>query len=123
MGAAGQAFTGKRLLLTGSPAGLNRITFEPPLPAQKARLLSGMAMANTARYNLVYADGPWWLRENVTGIAVDGSTSDPVSYVFDATPLSGKPGILQFWLFGDKVQLVENMPEPQRAQYLSAFLE
>ena len=80
-------------------------------------------MANTARYNLVFADGPFWTAHNLTGIIVDGDTADPVPYVFDATPPSGKPGVVQFWLFGDGVHTVEAMTDAQRAAYLSKYLE
>ena len=121
--AGGRAFSARRAILTGSPVGLGKLAFEPPLPTDKARLLQGMYMANTARYNLVFADGPVWTRENLTGIIVDGDMEDPVPYVFDATPPSGRPGVLQFWLFGDKVHTVEAMTDAQRASYLSKYLE
>jgi len=120
--AGNQEFVGKRLVLTGSPIGLRKITFSPPLPVERTRLLEGMYMANTERYSLVYP-APFWVKENLTGIIVDADVSDPMPYVFDATPPTGSPGVLQFWLFGDRVAQVEEMPEPQRAEFLSSFLK
>ena len=119
---AGTVLRAKRLLLTGSPVGLRRILFEPPLPMAKRRLLDSMYMGVGARYNIIYDQGPFWYQLGFTGAIGDGVASSPVIYAYDVTPPSGAPGVMQFWLVGHGAAQVEAMAEQARANYLADYL-
>ena len=58
--AEGLSVRAQHVIVTGSPAAVSTIQFEPPMDAPSTQLLQRMPMGTSMKYMLVYDEGPWW---------------------------------------------------------------
>eukprot|EP00947_MAST-08B_sp_MAST-8B-sp1_P003574 g3574.t1 len=117
----------KRAVLAGSPVGLRRIVFRPPLPVAKARLMQHMYVGVAARFYLIYPRQFWVQERNATGTIVDGTENSAIVYFLDATPRAGTPATMEAWLTGTLAADLLEMEDPGAraravAEHLVPFL-
>ncbi|XP_067007117.2 probable flavin-containing monoamine oxidase A [Anabrus simplex] len=91
------------LIMAIPPNELNRVTFIPPLPLQKRRLLQRFPVGHLTKFVLTYAK-PFWRRNGYTGDILTyggaakepGCDTGPLSITYDATTEHGHPAIIGY---------------------------
>lgn len=73
------------------PATTSAISFDPPLPADRAQLLQRMPHGSVIKFHAVY-ESPFWREDGLSGEAA--GDQGPIKVIFDNSPPSGTPGIL-----------------------------
>lgn len=68
-----------------------RVSYDPPLPPLRARLLERMRPSSVIKVNIVY-DRPFWRDEGLSGQVMEPGA--PVSFALDNSPADGSPGIV-----------------------------
>ena len=97
------------------------MVWDPPLPAPRRHRLEAATMGHTIKVMGFY-DLPTWRERGLSGEAV--CTTGPISCVFDATPLLGRPGCLLGFVVGRDAQAWAQAPaEQRRASALRTFEE
>lgn len=81
----------RRVVVAIPPTLASRIEFLPGLPALRDQLTQRMPMGSVIKTIAVY-DEPFWRADGLTGQAT--SDAGPVKVTFDASPESGRPGVL-----------------------------
>lgn len=119
-GPAGEA-TASRIVVAIPPPLAAKIAWEPGLPVRKQRRLEAATMGRTVKVMGFY-DRPTWRDRGLSGEAV--CTAGPISCVFDATPLSGRPGCLLGFVVGRDAEGWSQAPvADRRGRALGAFEE
>ena len=96
--AAGRTWEASRVVVAAPPALTLDIDFQPGLPARRAQLLGGMPMGSVIKVHVAYPR-PFWRDAGLSGEAL--SVESDLSPVFDATPVTGTPGILLGFIEGE----------------------
>lgn len=107
----------RRVVVTVPPALAARISYDPPLPAQRDQLTQRMPQGSVVKVMAVY-DHPFWRADGLSGQA--GSPDLPVSFTFDNSPPEGVPGVLVGFLEGQKARRFSSAGEDDR---VSAVIE
>lgn len=119
--ADGLEVAARRAVVAVPPALAARIEFDPPLPADRARLLQRLPHGAVVKVNAVY-DEPWWRELGLSGQAA--SDEGMVSATFDNTPPAGAPGVLMGFVEGRSARGLGEMAEArQRTRVLDALTE
>jgi len=118
---SGTQYKADKVVVTGSPLGVRRMVFKPPLPHATSRLLEGMHQGNSVRVGVVY-DEPWWRAQGLSGSIGDLQDSSYVYYAFDSSPADSSYGVIQFHLCGDGGDAIMSMNATARERYLVAYL-
>jgi monoamine oxidase len=79
------------------PALADEITFDPALPDDR-RTLYRSAVAGTETKSLVVYDEPFWREDGFSGQTAEPGSAAEVT--LDATPSSGRPGVIATFTFG-----------------------
>jgi monoamine oxidase len=107
-------------VVVASPPALNlEIRFDPPLPDDRIALLRGFEGGPETKTLVVY-DEPFW-----RAAGFSGQTSEPGSVAettLDASPASGKPGVIASFTFGPVAEQVDAMDPAERRQAVLAAL-
>jgi len=117
----GREYPADQVILTGSPLGMRRISFQPPLPHDTRRLLDAMHQGNSVRLSVVYSE-PWWRAKGLSGSIGDLQTSSNIFYAFDSSPADSSAGVIQFHLCGAGGDAMMAMTKAERANYLVEYL-
>jgi monoamine oxidase len=95
--ADGVSVTAHHAVVTVPPALVLDISFDPVLPDDR-RTLYSKAVAGPESKTLIVYDEPFWRADGFSGQSAEpGSTSE---VTLDATPASGRPGVLASFTFG-----------------------
>lgn len=86
----------RRVIIAASPALLERIAFEPALPAARRELHARMPMGSVIKVHVAYAQ-PFWRDAGFSGEVVGDDEFGPV---FDGGPADGSVGILTGFIAG-----------------------
>ncbi|MFN8126462.1 MAG: flavin monoamine oxidase family protein [Candidatus Nanopelagicales bacterium] len=78
-------------IVTTPPATTSAITFDPPLPADRAQLLQRMPHGSVIKFHALY-DTPFWREDGLSGEAA--GDQGPIKVIFDNSPPSAERGIL-----------------------------
>lgn len=81
----------RAVIVAMDPSATDAITFDPPLPAERAMLQHLWSQGAGLKAFAVY-DRPWWIDEGLSGTAV--ALGGPVPFTFDATPADRSKGVL-----------------------------
>jgi monoamine oxidase len=96
-----------------------RVRFDPPLPADRAELLSSMPGGGMIKVLTVYNDS-FWRADGLTGQSV--AMHSPIEMTLDASTKSGTPGILASFAFGPFPRDLARMaPAERRALVLDTL--
>ncbi|WP_326837296.1 FAD-dependent oxidoreductase [Amycolatopsis rhabdoformis] len=90
-----------RVVVAVPPATLERITFDPALPADRLGWARHSPMGRVAKVHAVY-DTPFWRAHGRSGIATLYGES-PVGVVFDNSPEDASRGVLVAFVYGDRL--------------------
>jgi monoamine oxidase len=111
----------QRLLITTPPSLASRIAFDPPLHGDRAQLLLRMPAGALIKTLVVYED-PFWRASGLSGQTV--AMNSPIETTLDASPESGRPGILSCFAFGPLARnLARATAEDRRRITLDALRE
>lgn len=95
---ATEEYRARRVIVTVPIPLVERIAFEPPLPAPIAESLQRQPMGSVTKINAVYAE-PFWRADGLNGAAV--MSPGPVRITYDNSPPSGRPGVLVAFMEGN----------------------
>lgn len=110
---------GRRVILTPPGPVLDRIVFDPPLPAPADQALQHQPQGSVTKVNVVYA-APFWRADGLSGSAV--SDAGPVKIVYDNSPPGGRPGVLVGFMEGnDSRSQYGASPAARRAAALASL--
>jgi monoamine oxidase len=117
--AASLSVDAKRVIVAIPPTLAGRIHYDPPLPAARDQLTQRAPMGSCVKCIAVY-DAPFWRARGLSGQVV--SDEGPVHVSFDASPPSGRPGVLMGFLEGRAArELTDAGPEERKRQVLACF--
>ena len=102
VGASGERWRAKYVVLTGAPSVVRHIEFRPSLPPRKQQVLQSVPMGNAVRFSAVYP-WPWWRSRGLSGAWGDELSDSLLPLGMDMTPCDpsrphdcdGAPGIIQ----------------------------
>jgi len=95
------SMSARRVIVAVPPAVALRIAFEPPMPGQKDQLWQRTPMGSVIKCFAIYPT-PWWRELGLSGHAI--SDEGPVQATFDATSVTGTPGVLMGFFEGAHAQ-------------------
>jgi monoamine oxidase len=87
----------RRALVTIPPTLAAQLRYEPQLPAERALLMQRMPSGSIVKIALVYEEA-FWRSEGLRGESV--ALGSPIESTLDASPRSGRPGVLAAFSFG-----------------------
>ena len=85
------AVKARRAVVAVPPLLTARISYDPPLPPQRAGLAERMQPSSVIKVNVVY-DQAFWRSDGLSGQVMEPGS--PVSFTLDNSPSDGSPGIL-----------------------------
>jgi monoamine oxidase len=109
------AVSARRVVVAVPPALTLEIEFDPVVPADRLTLYRS-AVAGPETKTLVVYDEPFW-----RGNGFSGQTSEPGSVAevtLDASPASGRPGVIASFTFGPVAERVDALDRGERRQAL-----
>ena len=89
--AGASAVRAGRAVVALPPTLAGRITYDPPLPAQRDQLFQHMPQGSVVKFHVLY-EAPWWRAEGLSGLVL--CPGEPIGVTFDCTPPAGAPGII-----------------------------
>ncbi len=107
-------------IVTVPPAVAGSISFDPPLPSQRAQLLQRMPHGSVVKFHASYAR-PFWREQGLSG-EVAGDLP-PVKVVFDNSPPGADPGILVGFFEGEDAVVASRHPRAVRQEVVRARLQ
>ena len=111
----------KFLIVAIPPPLAHRIAFTPNLSDARQNLLSRLPMGSVIKCLAVY-EKPFWREAGLSGSSI--GYEPPIKVTFDASPRSGKPGVLLTFLEGPEARLLaESSQVERRAIVLERFIE
>ena len=117
--AAGLVATGRRAVIAVPPALAGRISYDPPLPADRDQLTQAAPMGSVIKCLAIY-DEPFWRHAGYNGQATSDGPAAQVT--FDTGPPAGPPGILLGFVTGAEARrLARADPAQRRAEVLGSF--
>ena len=115
VGADDLSVTARYVVLSTPPALTLDITFDPALPDNRAELYR-LAVAGPETKTLVVYDEPFWRAEGFSGQSAEPGSAAEVT--LDASPASGRPGVLAAFCFGAVAERVRAHDEGERRRAL-----
>jgi len=100
-----------RAVITIPPNLAAQLRYDPPLPAERALLLQRMPSGSVVKIALLY-DEPFWRSEGLRGESV--ALGSPIESTLDASPSSGRPGVLAAFSFGPLARKFVALPSDER---------
>jgi monoamine oxidase len=91
----------KRVIVAVPPEVAGFIRYDPKLPAARAKLNRRLHQGSLIKASAVYKE-PFWRDAGLNGSAL--WTGGPVSFTFDDSPPSGRPGIVFGFIGGDNAR-------------------
>ena len=88
------------------PTLAGRIDYDPIVPFQRDQLTQRYGQGLLTKVSAVY-DRPFWREAGLNGAALD--TGGPISFTFDDSPPSGRPGIVFGFVGGDRARRYATM--------------
>jgi monoamine oxidase len=105
--------TARRAIVTAPPALASRILYDPPLPADKARLLLQLTAGTELKLVAVY-DEPFWRDDGLCGASV--AMDDAFEVSLDTSPADGSVGVVALFASGTKGRRLSALPEGERRE-------
>lgn len=120
VGVGGSSVTARRAIVAVPIALVDRIGFDPPLPAFRAQLHQRVAPGITFKVHCVY-ERPFWREQGLNGRSL--SDAGVVSVTFDNSPPSGAPGILVGFIEADQARRFGGLaPGARREQVIDCLV-
>jgi monoamine oxidase len=109
-----------RRVVVAVPAAVSaRITYDPPLPLDRALLMRRMPLGAIYKIALLY-DAPWWRDEGFSGQSLDVDSSLPLT--LDACGPTGSPGIVNLFGSGRSARRLSGLAADERRRIAVAAL-
>ncbi|HEV3227033.1 MAG TPA: FAD-dependent oxidoreductase [Acidimicrobiales bacterium] len=111
--------TARHAVVAVPPALTLGIQFDPALPEDRATLYR-KAVAGPETKTLVVYDEPFWRTDGYSGQSSEPGSASEVT--LDASPISGKPGVIASFTFGAVAERVDSLdPKERRGLVLDAL--
>lgn len=109
----------KRVIVAVPPTLAGRISYDPPLPAQRDQLMQRLPQGTVTKVNVVY-DSPFWREQGLKGFCF--SPDLPVGAILDNSPPDGTPGVVVGFMVGGHARsLAREEPEARRKVVLDSL--
>ena len=105
------AVDARRVIVTVPPELVPRIEFDPPLPDDRLALYRN-AQAGPESKTLVVYDEPFWRADGFSGQTAHPHSASEVT--IDASPSSGKPGVIASFTFGPVAEQFDALDAAER---------
>jgi monoamine oxidase len=109
--APGVAVTARHVVVAVPPALALDMAFDPVLPADR-RALYASAVAGPESKTLVVYDEPFWRADALSGQSAGPGSAAEVT--LDASPASGRPGVIASFTFGHVAERVAGLGDGER---------
>jgi monoamine oxidase len=103
----------KRVIVAIPPAMAARIDYSPRLPALRDQFTQRAPIGSLIKTIAVY-DTPFWRDDGLTGQVT--SDEGPIEVTFDASPKSGRPGVMLGFVDGDAARVLSAKSHAERVQ-------
>ncbi len=90
-------FDAAHVVVAVPPTLAGRITYDPPLGAQRDQLVQHMPQGSVVKFHVLYEE-PWWRDEGLSGMVL--APGEPIGVTFDCTPPAGVPGLISGFFEG-----------------------
>jgi monoamine oxidase len=100
----------RHVVLAMSPPLINRITFDPPLPANRDQLNQRMPMGALGKAIAIFPDA-WWRDEGLNGAGVSDTGAIRVTY--DNSPADGSFGAIMGFIEADEMRKLDSASEDE----------
>jgi monoamine oxidase len=107
----------RRVVVAVPPTFAGRIDYSPGLPGLRDQLTQRMPMGSLIKTIAVY-DRPFWRDQGLNGQVT--SDEGPVKACFDASPESGKPGVMLGFVDGEDARILCAQPLAERRRQVLA---
>jgi monoamine oxidase len=111
--AAATAVRAKYAVVAAPPALAARIRFSPDLPTDRSQLLHRMPAGAIIKMLTIYEDA-FWRKGGCSGMSV--VMNSPIETTLDASPKSGRPGVLASFTFGPHARRLARLSVEARKQ-------
>ncbi len=101
------------------PALIPDIRFDPPLPSDRLALYRHSTAGPETKTLLVYEE-PFWRRDGFSGQSAEPKSASEVT--LDASPVSGRPGVLASFTFGPVAERVDALDADERRTVVLAAM-
>merc|ERR1712151_605317 len=129
---SGVALTSSIAIVTGPPAVVLGIEFNPPLPGVQAQLLQRMPMGTSLKFAAAYTQGPWWRSLGYQGdilatflpknLSVPGTSIPLFVQCVDHSPFSRKLGVIACFVEGRQNLYFTTLSTEAQQSLLRSFL-
>ncbi|HEY8172920.1 MAG TPA: flavin monoamine oxidase family protein [Dehalococcoidia bacterium] len=109
----------KRAVVTIPPALAARLHYDPPLPLEHMQILERMTAGAAIKMLGIYEDA-FWRDAGLNGQSV--AMNSPIETTLDASPSSGRPGVIAGFAFGPEARKLARLtPDERRHLVLETF--
>ena len=113
--------TARHLVLTIPPALLADLAFDPALPEDRAALHRALVAGPESKTLIAY-ERPFWREAGFSGQASSPGTASETT--LDSSPISGTPGVIASFAFGEVAERVDALdPAERRAAVLREMVD
>jgi monoamine oxidase len=109
----GTRYRGDAAIVTLPPTLAGRLEYDPPLPSWRDQLTQRMPAGSVIKAYAIYPE-PFWRKAGLNGQAA--SETGPVKVTFDASPPSGRPGVLMGFLEGNEARTWARRSQAERRE-------
>jgi monoamine oxidase len=97
--------------VTAPPSVAADIRFDPSLPEERSQLMKVSVGGTELKQSIVY-DEPFWREAGLSGQTVE--VGSPAEFTIDASPASGRPGIIANFVFADTAAHLYSLDAAER---------
>lgn len=115
-------FKGDEVIVAFPLKVLEKIKFEPDLPAAKTMAVQNMPVIDLTRTFLQMKE-PYWKKEGVTGMAYTDLPIGQVNPYLNAKDAENNPAILEGYVAGEQAEKLGNLPEEEVIKEMKSHME
>ena len=109
----------RRVVVAIPPSLSGHLIYEPQLPSQRSLLVERMPSGSIIKISVVY-DTPFWRADGLCGQSVAADT--PIETTLDASPESGRPGVIAAFSFGPLARALAALDATERRRVVMTAL-
>ncbi len=113
----GLTINARRVVVAVPPTLAGRIEYSPGLPGLRDQLTQRMPMGSLVKTIAVY-DKPFWREQGLNGQVT--ADQGPIKVCFDASPASGRPGVMLGFADGEDGRVLSALPLAERRRRVLA---
>lgn len=113
------SLTARRCVVALPPLLAGRITYDPPMPANRDQLTQRMPGGSVIKFHVIY-ESPWWRAKGLSGQVL--AVGDRIDVTFDGSPPDGRRGVITGFFEGAQAIAAEALGEDGRRKHVVGVL-